>query len=42
VLAIQWLSESRDVVASDLRSVEKFKKLNALIGSRAAIKVICE
>jgi restriction system protein len=40
VLAIQWLSESRDVVASDLRSIEKFKKLNGLISSRAAIKAI--
>jgi Restriction endonuclease len=40
VLAIQWLSDSRDVVASDLRSIEKFKKLNALIDSRAAIKAI--
>src|SRR5258708_6811095 len=40
VLAIQWLSDSRDVVASDLRSIEKFKKLNALINSRAAIKAI--
>jgi restriction system protein len=27
VLAIQWLSESRAVVASDLRPIEKFKNL---------------
>jgi restriction system protein len=40
VLAIQWLSESRDVVASDLRSIEKFKKLNALIDSRATIRAV--
>jgi restriction system protein len=40
VLAIQWLSESRDVVASDLRSIDKFKKLNALINSRTAIRAI--
>lgn len=40
VLAIQWLSESREVVASDLRSIEKFKKLNALINSGTAIRAI--
>jgi restriction system protein len=40
VLAIRWLSESRDVVASDLRSIDKFKKLNALINSRTAIVAI--
>ena len=40
VLAIQWLGQSRDIVASDLRSVEKFKKLNALINSRTAIRAI--
>jgi restriction system protein len=40
VLAIRWLSDSRDVVASDLGSIEKFKKLNALIDSRAAIKAM--
>jgi restriction system protein len=42
VLAIQWLSESRDVVASDLRSIEKFKKLNGLINSRTAIVAIAK
>jgi hypothetical protein len=42
VLAIQWLSESRAVVASDLRPVEKFKKLNALINSRTAIVAIAK
>jgi restriction system protein len=40
VLAIQWLGQSRDIVASDLRSVEKFKKLNDLINSRTALKAI--
>jgi HJR/Mrr/RecB family endonuclease len=40
VLAIQWLSQSREIVASDVRSVEKFKRLNALINSRTAIKAI--
>src|SRR6267143_6857678 len=42
VLAIQWLSESRAVVASDARSIEKFKKLNALINSRTAIVAIAK
>ena len=42
VLAIQWLSESRAVVASDLRPVEKFRKLNALINSRTAIVAIAK
>jgi restriction system protein len=40
VLAVQWLSESRAVVASDLSPIEKFRKLNALINSRAAIVAI--
>jgi HJR/Mrr/RecB family endonuclease len=40
VLAIQWLSDSRDVVASDLRPIDKFKKLNALISSRTAIRAV--
>lgn len=39
-LAIQWLSQSRDVVASDLRSIDKFKELNGLINSRTAIVAI--
>ena len=42
VLAIQWLSDSRAVVASDLRPVEKFKKLNSLINSRTAIVAIAK
>lgn len=42
VLAIQWLSESRAIVASDLRPVEKFKKLNSLINSRTAIIAIAK
>src|SRR5258708_34239079 len=41
-LAIQWLSESRAIVASDLRPVEKFKELNALINSRTAIVAIAK
>jgi HJR/Mrr/RecB family endonuclease len=40
VLAIRWLSQSRDVVASDVRSIEKLKQLNALISSRTAIVAI--
>jgi len=42
VLAIQWLSESRAIVASDLGPVEKFKELNALISSRTAIVAIAK
>jgi restriction system protein len=42
VLAIQWLSESRAVVASDLRPIEKFRKLNALINSRTAIVAVAK
>ncbi|KYK46020.1 restriction endonuclease [Bradyrhizobium liaoningense] len=40
VHAIQWLSDSRAVIASDLRPVDKFKKLNALVNSRTAIVAI--
>jgi HJR/Mrr/RecB family endonuclease len=40
VVAIRWLSQSREVVASDIRSIEKFKQLNALINSRSAIVAI--
>lgn len=40
VLAIQWLGQSRDIVASDLRSIDKFKKLNELVNSRTALKAI--
>lgn len=40
VLAIRWLGQSRDVVASDVRSIEKLKQLNALINSRTAIVAI--
>lgn len=42
VLAIRWLSQSREIVASDARSVEKLKQLNALISSRTAITVIAK
>jgi restriction system protein len=42
VLAIRWLGQSRDVVASDVRSIEKLKQLNALINSRAAITAIAK
>lgn len=41
-LAIQWLSESRAVVASDLSPVDKFKRLNALVNSRTAIVAIAK
>lgn len=41
-LAVQWLSESRAVVASDRRPLEKFKELNALINSRTAIVAIAK
>jgi restriction system protein len=42
VLAIRWLSQSRDIVASDDRSIEKLKQLNALINSRTAIVAIAK
>jgi hypothetical protein len=42
VLAVQWLSVSRDVIASDLRPIEKFRKLNTLINSRAVIRTIAK
>jgi restriction system protein len=42
VLAIRWLSQSRDVVASDIRSIEKLKQLNALINSRTTIVAIAK
>lgn len=40
VVAIRWLSESRDVIASELPPTEKFKKLNGLVSSRTAIVVL--
>ncbi|MGM4917297.1 restriction endonuclease [Tardiphaga sp. 813_E8_N1_3] len=39
-LAVQWLGQSRDIIASDLHSVDKFRKLNELINSRTAIKAV--
>ena len=42
VLAIQWLSESRAIVASDLRPVGEFRELNSLIKSRTAIVAIAK
>jgi restriction system protein len=42
VLAIRWLSQSRDIVGSDARSIEKLKRLNALINSRTAIVAIAK
>jgi HJR/Mrr/RecB family endonuclease len=42
VLAIRWLSQSREVIASDARSIEKLKQLNALTSSRSAIKSIAK
>ncbi len=38
VLAIRWLGQSRDVVASDASSIQKLKQLNALINSRTNIR----
>jgi restriction system protein len=40
VLAIRWLSQSRNVVASDARSIEKLKQLHSLISSRTAVVAI--
>lgn len=40
VIAIRWLSQSRDVVASDISTIDKFKQLNALINSRTAIAAV--
>jgi restriction system protein len=42
VVAIRWLGQSRDVVASDASSVQKLKQLNALINSRTTIKAIAK
>lgn len=42
VLAIRWLGQSRDVVASDASSIQKLKQLNALINSRTTIKAIAK
>jgi restriction system protein len=42
VLAIHWLSQSRDIVASDASSFQKLKQLNALINSRATITAIAK
>jgi restriction system protein len=40
IVAIRWLSDSRDIVASEVRAVDKFKQLNALINSRTAIVAV--
>jgi restriction system protein len=42
VLAIRWLGQSRDVVASDASSLQKLKQLNALINSRTTITAIAK
>src|SRR6266852_2157695 len=42
VLAIRWLGQSRDVVASDVSSIQKLKQLNALINSRTTIAAIAK
>lgn len=42
VVAIRWLGQSRDVVASDASSIQKLKQLNALINSRTTIKAIAK
>lgn len=39
-LAVQWLGQSRDIVASDLRSVDKVRKLNELVNSRTTVRAI--
>ncbi|MGY8666208.1 restriction endonuclease [Bradyrhizobium sp. UFLA05-109] len=41
-VAIQWLSGSRAVIASDLSPTGKLKKLNALVNSRTAIVAIAK
>ena len=40
VVAIRWLGQSREIVTSEARSIEKLKRLNALINSRTAIAAI--
>ncbi|MHC2253172.1 restriction system protein [Bradyrhizobium embrapense] len=40
LIAIRWLSQSRDVVASDISTIDKFRQLNALINSRTAIVAV--
>jgi HJR/Mrr/RecB family endonuclease len=42
VLAIRWLGQSRDVVASDASSIQKLRQLNALINSRTTITAIAK
>jgi restriction system protein len=42
VLAIRWLSQSREVVASEASSLEKLRQLNALINSRTTIKAMAK
>ncbi|WGS19274.1 MULTISPECIES: restriction endonuclease [unclassified Bradyrhizobium] len=42
VAALRWLSESRAVIGSDLSPTEKFKELNSLVNSRAAIVAIAK
>jgi restriction system protein len=42
VLAIRWLSQSRDIVASEASSFQKLKQLNALINSRTTIAAIAK
>jgi HJR/Mrr/RecB family endonuclease len=42
VVAIRWLSQSRDIVASEASSIQKLKQLNALIDSRATIAAIAK
>lgn len=40
VVALRWLGQSRDVLASDVRPREKFQQLHALINSRTAVVTI--
>lgn len=39
-VAVRWLGQSREVVASDASSLEKLRQLNSLINSRSAIKAV--
>lgn len=41
-LAIHWLGQSRQIVASDASSIDKLRQLNTLINSRATVVVIAK
>jgi HJR/Mrr/RecB family endonuclease len=42
LLAVRWLSQSRDIVASDLNFLDKARRLNSLVDSRATIKALAK